>query len=116
MPLPARLRIGFPQLPLRWSGLSEETVMTIPTIEYKGFVLRAYSKKIFPTYHDPYASGPKQFTSVVLIDTVPSSGTCARRYSTVFSDSYPPQSSDAIDLAMEYGKNIIDGGVQAKPL
>jgi len=116
MPLTARLRIGFSQLPLRWSALSEETVMTVPTSEYKGFVLRAYSKKIFPTYHDPYASGPKQFTSVVLIDTIPTSGKSARRYSTAFSNNYPAQSSDAIDLAMEYGKNIIDGRVQAKPL
>jgi hypothetical protein len=90
--------------------------MTIPTIEYKGFVLRAYSQKLFPTYHDPYASGPKRFSSVVLIDAIPPSGTCARRYSTVFPDAYPTRSSDAIDLALEYGKDILDGKVQATQL
>jgi len=52
----------------------------------------------------------------VLIDTIPSSGTCARRYSTAFPDAYPARSSDAIDLAMEYGKAILDGKVQATQL
>jgi hypothetical protein len=87
--------------------------MSIPTIEYKGFMLSAYSKKLFPTYHDPYASGPKRFSSVVMIDTIPSSGICARRYSTVFPDNYPTRSSDAIDLALQYGKDILDGKAQA---
>ncbi len=68
----------------------------MPAIEHKGFVLRAYSKKIFPTYHDPYASGPKTFSSVVLIDTIPSGAADARRYAIVLPDAYPTQSSEVI--------------------
>jgi len=90
--------------------------MTIPTIAYKGFELRAYATKIFPTYHDPYASGPKQFSSVVLIDTIPSGSTSARRYATEFHDGYPSRIIDATDLAMQYGKGIIDGQIQARQL
>lgn len=90
--------------------------MSIPTTEYKGFKLSAYSHKIFPTYRDPYANGPKQFSSVVMIDTIPSSGIHARRYSTVFPDTYPSQSSAAIDLALQYGKDILDGKAQAVQL
>jgi hypothetical protein len=90
--------------------------MTIPTIEYRGYVLRAYSQKIFPTHHDPYADGPRRFSSVVLIDAIPPSGTGPRRYATAFKDAYPARSSDAIDLAMQHGKNIVDGHVQATEL
>lgn len=90
--------------------------MTIPTIEYRGYVLRAYSQKVFPTYHDPYAGGPKKFSSVVHIDTVPSSGTGAHRYATPSATVCPASSSDAIDMAMEYGKSIIDGKVESTSL
>jgi hypothetical protein len=55
--------------------------MTIPTSEYRGYELHAYSQKIFPTYHNPYANGPKQYVAVV-----------------------------------QYGKDIIDGKVQADEL
>jgi hypothetical protein len=90
--------------------------MTIPTIEYRGYVLRAYSQKLFPTYHDPYAGGPKKFSSVVSIDTIPSSGISGRRYATPSAAVCPANSSDAIDLAMQYGKSIIDGRVHATSL
>lgn len=87
--------------------------MTIPTIEYRGYVLRAYSQKLFPTYHDPYASGPKKFSSVVFIDSIPPHGDSARRYATPSPAVCPANRGDAIDLAMQYGKSIIDGQVQA---
>jgi hypothetical protein len=90
--------------------------MSIPAIEYRSHALRAYSQKLFPTHHDPYASGPRQYSSFVRIDTIPSDGKHARRYVTVFRGAYPASSSDAIDLAMQYGKDIIDGRVQAREL
>ena len=90
--------------------------MTIPSIEYKGYELRAYSQQVFPLHRDPYAKGPRQFSSVVGIDTVPSGGLHVRRYSTLFSAASPIQASDAIDLAMQYGKDIVDGKVCAAEL
>jgi hypothetical protein len=81
--------------------------MTIPTIEYRGYELRAYSQQVFPLHRDPYAKGAKQFSSVVRIDTVPTEDLHARRYSTVFSAASPARASDAIDLAMQYGKDVI---------
>jgi hypothetical protein len=88
--------------------------MAIHTIEYSGYELRAYSQKVFPTYHDPYASGPKRFSSVVQIDSVPSRG--GRRYATRFSGANPANAEDAINLALQYGKDILDGKVQAAEL
>lgn len=85
--------------------------MTTPAIEYRGFLLCAYSQKLFPNHNDPYASGPKQYSSVVTIDTIPSDGQHLRRYATVFQDGYPTSSSDALGLAMQYGKSIVDGQV-----
>jgi hypothetical protein len=87
--------------------------MTIPTSEYKGYELRAYSQKVFPTYHNPYTNGPKQYVAVVQIDTIPSSG--GRRFSLI-SKAAPASAGNAIDLAMQYGKDIIDGKVQADKL
>jgi hypothetical protein len=90
--------------------------MVTPATEYRGHVLRAYSEKVFPTHHDPYASGRKKFSSVVLIDTIPSDGAHSRRFATPFSDNWPERSGDAIDLAIQYGKRIVDGEVQATQL
>ncbi len=88
--------------------------MIIPTIEYRGHELRAYSHQEFPPHGDPYAKGPRQFSSVVRIDTIPAGE--VRRYSTSFSGTSPIRASDAIDLAMQYGKDIVDGKVQATQL
>jgi hypothetical protein len=85
--------------------------MSIPTVEYRGYALRAYAQKLFPTYHDPYASGRKEFTSVVMIDTIPSGLGSSRRYATVFQGRRPTESGDALDLAMQFGKDIIDGRI-----
>jgi hypothetical protein len=32
--------------------------MSIPTNEYRGYELRAYSQQEFPLHRDPYAKGP----------------------------------------------------------
>lgn len=90
--------------------------MAIPTMEYRGHVLRAYSKKVFPTHHDPYAGGPKQFSSVVMVDNISPAISNARRYAIVFRADPPARGIDAIDLAMEYGKDIVDGKIDALPL
>lgn len=90
--------------------------MTIQTSEYKGFVLSAYSHKTFPTHHDPYAHGPKKFSSIVRIDSLPPVQIRPQRYAVVFADPAPSTSSDAIDLAMQYGRNIIDGKVHGQQL
>ena len=45
--------------------------MTIHTIEYRGYALRAYSQQIFPPHGDPFAKGPKRFSAIVQIDAVP---------------------------------------------
>jgi hypothetical protein len=87
--------------------------MSIPIIEYKGYELRAYSKQVFPPHRDPYAKGPRVFSSVVRIDDMPPTETSARRYSTQFSAAGPTSSNDAVDLAMQYGKDIVDGTVHA---
>ena len=41
--------------------------MMIPMVEYKGHELRGYAQQTFPTYHDPYASGPRRFSSIVRV-------------------------------------------------
>jgi hypothetical protein len=90
--------------------------MTIPTIEYRGYELRAYSHQVFPLHRDPYAKGPRQFSSVVRIDTTPSSEVKARRYATLFDAVSPATVGAAIDVAMQYGTDIIDGKVKATEL
>ncbi|WP_035553076.1 MULTISPECIES: hypothetical protein [Burkholderiaceae] len=90
--------------------------MTIPTTQYKGYELRAYTHQAFPPFDDPYAQGPRRFSSVVRIDANPPTDIEARRFSTVF-DGVPPSNPDAaIALAMQFGKDIVDGKVQAKEL
>ncbi len=87
--------------------------MTIPTIEYRGYELRAYSQQEFPLHRDPYAKGPRRFSSVVRIDTGQPSEGRARRYATLFATTSPTTAGAAIDLAMQYGKDIVDGKIQA---
>ncbi|MGN8135207.1 hypothetical protein ACTJLC_10810 [Paraburkholderia sp. 22099] len=90
--------------------------MTIPAIEYRGYELRAYSHQVFPLHRDPYAKGPRQFSSFVRIDTIPSSEVKVRRYATLFDAVSPATVGAAIDLAMQYGKDIVDGKVEATEL
>jgi hypothetical protein len=90
--------------------------MTIPTIEYRGYELRAYSHQEFPLHRDPYAKGPRQFSSVVSIARIQPGEAKAQRYTTSFSTASPTTSGEAIDLAMQYGKDIIDGNVEASVL
>jgi hypothetical protein len=87
--------------------------MTIPTIEYQGHELRAYSHQVFPPHRDPYAKGPRQFTSFVRIDTILSGEVKAQRYATLFGASVPTTMDEALGLALQYGKDIVDGKVQA---
>jgi hypothetical protein len=90
--------------------------MTISTCEYKGFFLSAYSTKTFPTHHDPYASGSRKFSSIVRIDSLPPVLIRPQRYATVITDTSPTSSREAMDLAMQFGKNIIDGTVNGEKL
>ena len=90
--------------------------MIIPTATYNGHELRAYARQQFPPFDDPYAKGARRFSSVVRIDTVPPNDADARRYATVFETVSPASFDDAIDLAMKFGKDIIDGKVQATAL
>jgi hypothetical protein len=39
-----------------------------------------------------------------------------RRYATLFTTATPTTEDDAIDLAMQYGTDIVDGNVQASGL
>lgn len=90
--------------------------MTIHTIEYRGYALRAYSQQIFPTHGDPFAKGPKRFSAIVQIDTVPTDSATSKRYSPAIKGAEPANADDAIELAMQYGRDIIDGKVQAGAL
>jgi hypothetical protein len=90
--------------------------MTIHTIEYRGYALRAYSQQIFPPHGDPFAKGPKRFSAIVQIDAIPSDSTTSKRYSPAIRSIEPATADDAIELAMQYGRDIIDGKVQAGAL
>jgi hypothetical protein len=90
--------------------------MTIHTIEYRGFALRAYSQQIFPPHGDPFAKGPKRFSAIVQIDAVPSDSSTSKRYSPAINGTGPASAEDAIELAMQHGRDIIDGKVQAGAL
>jgi hypothetical protein len=90
--------------------------MTIPTIEYRGYELRAYSHQEFPLHRDPYAKGPRRFSSVVRIDSIQPGEAKARRYATSFPAAIPTSAGEAIDLAMQYGKDIVDGKIQTSAL
>jgi len=85
--------------------------MTIPTLEYRGHELRAYSQKLFPPFGDPHAPGPQRFGSIVRIDTIPPSSVAAPRYTTIFRDGEPETAALALDLAMQFGKDIVDGKI-----
>ncbi|MFC7514732.1 hypothetical protein ACFQUU_06940 [Herbaspirillum sp. GCM10030257] len=87
--------------------------MTIPTMQYRGHELRAYSTQVYPLYRDPYAGGTKQFSAVVRIDTMPLSDEHAHRYAVLFDQTVPSSADDAISCAIQYGKDIIDGKVRA---
>jgi hypothetical protein len=86
--------------------------MTIATVEYKGHEISAYSHQIFPPHRDPYAKGPKAFSSFVRIDTIPSREIKTRRYAASSSELDPTTIDDAIDVAIQYGKDIIDGKIK----
>ena len=90
--------------------------MSIPTLEYKGHELRAYAQQTLPLYRDPYAPGPHRYASVVRIDTLPPGDGTARRYQTEFKGDAPTTVADALDRAMQYARDIIDGKVQAQML
>jgi hypothetical protein len=90
--------------------------MTIHTIEYRGYALRAYSQQIFPPHGDPFAKGPKRFSAIVQIDAVPADSATSKRYSPALKGAEPASADDAIELAMQYGRDIIDGKVQAGAL
>ena len=96
--------------------IEELFIRIIPTTTYNGHELRAYAQQQFPPFDDPYAQGARRFSSVVRIDAIPSNETHARRYATVFDAASPASFDDAIDLAMQFGKDIVDGKVQAAAL
>jgi hypothetical protein len=92
--------------------------MTIHTIEYRGYVLRAYSQQIFPPLGDPFAKGPKRFSAIVQIDAIEADadGVTAKRYSPVIKGEDPANAEAAASIAIQYGKDIVDGKVQAGTL
>jgi hypothetical protein len=90
--------------------------MSIPATLYRGYKLRASSHQVFPPYSNPFAKGPARFSSIARIVTLPSSGKDARLYSTVFGAASPTSAGDALELAMQFGKDIVDGKVQAAAL
>jgi hypothetical protein len=98
------------------SAALQERTMTISTLQYRGHELRASSAQVFPRLGDPFATGAKQFSAIVQIDTIPASRALARRYRTPFDATNPLSASDALDLAMQYGRDIVDGKVQARSL
>ncbi|WP_341315300.1 hypothetical protein WN982_08645 [Paraburkholderia sp. IMGN_8] len=85
--------------------------MITPTAVYKGYELRAYSHQIFPPFRDPFAKGTRRFSSIVRFANAPSGGADVRRYSTVFGAVSPSSATDALDLALQFGKDIVDGKV-----
>jgi hypothetical protein len=90
--------------------------MTIATIEYRGYELRAYSHQAFPLHRDPYAKGARRFSSVVRIENMQPSNAKPRRYQTVYAETDPTNGIDAIDLAIQYGKDIVDRKVRGNEL
>jgi hypothetical protein len=90
--------------------------MIVPTIDCKGYELRAYSRQEFPLHREPYAKDSRKFLSVVRIATVRPSEGNARRYTTLFATANPTTADGAIDLAMQHGKDVIDGKIQADRL
>ncbi|HYD60241.1 MAG TPA: hypothetical protein VEC35_07795 [Noviherbaspirillum sp.] len=90
--------------------------MPIPTIRYKGHELRAYVQRTLPLFCDPYAPGPHRYTSVVRIDTIPPGVGTVRRYQAEFQGAYPTTADEAIDRAMQYAMDIVDGKVQTQAL
>jgi hypothetical protein len=90
--------------------------MTIPSTEYKNHILHAYAQKVFPTFHDPYASGAKQFSCVVRIDASPPDDSVSQRYAVPADGKFPATSMDALALAFRYGEDIIDGKASGSPL
>ncbi|WP_323123488.1 hypothetical protein [Burkholderia alba] len=85
--------------------------MTIPTLEYHGHELRAYSQKRFPPFGDPHAPGPRRFGAIVRIDAIPATSAASPRYTTIFQDGEPQTATLALDLAMQFGKDIVDGKI-----
>jgi hypothetical protein len=115
MHVAALFRIGI-RIPSMTVSFQERVIMAISAIEYKGHELRAYSHQVFPPHGDPFAKGPRRFSSVVRIDLISATGAEPRRYATRFATADPTGSVDALNLAMQYGKDIIDGKVEAPPL
>jgi hypothetical protein len=90
--------------------------MTLHAIEYRGFTMRAYSQQVFPPLDDPFAKGAKRFSAIVQIDDVPPDAATSKRYSPTARDANAASAEAAIDAAMQYGRDIIDGKVSAGAL
>jgi hypothetical protein len=52
----------------------------------------------------------------VRIDSIQPGEAKARRYATSFPAAIPTSAGEAIDLAMQYGKDIVDGKIQTSAL
>ncbi|HYD95314.1 MAG TPA: hypothetical protein VEC01_08310 [Noviherbaspirillum sp.] len=90
--------------------------MSIPTLQYKGYALRAYAQRTLPLYRDPYAAGPHRYASVVRIDAIPPGEGIPRRYQAEFKGTDPTTDVDAPERAMQYARDIVDGKVQPQML
>jgi hypothetical protein len=107
-------RGGFAAAFDRDAAIAWSRLMTIPTLQYRGHELRAYSHQTFPPFGDPYAPGAKRFAAFVRIDSTEHPAEPGRRYATPLEDAHPETFGDAIEIAMQYGRDIIDGKVHAQ--
>jgi len=83
-------------------------IVIIPMLQYKGHEVHAYVQ-----HRDHYAAVERRYSAVIWIDTIPFNGARSRRYTTQFMEDGPVRDGSAMDLAMQYGRGIIDGAVQA---
>jgi len=90
--------------------------MSIPTMVYHGFEIRAYARQTYPPFGDPYAKGTKRFSAVVRIESLDLREMHAQRYATPLGGMHANNTTDAVEVAMQYGRDIIDGKVHAQQI
>lgn len=90
--------------------------MTIPTIECRGYELRAYSHQEFPLHRTPTPkarAGSHPSRELTLSRSPERNHAVIQRCSAA---QVPTNASDAVELAMQFGKDIVDGKIQAVEL
>jgi len=90
--------------------------MSVPFTEYHGYQLRAYSRPTLPLTSDTLSPAEKRFSAVVSIAACASHGNEMRRYSAPLSGAQVGTPESAADAAMQYGRDIVDGKIQAREI